>query len=76
MRPGTDEILNTDSNYIGYYNKGSSSGLSGGAIAWIVIASVIALLAFAIGVMLCRKPKVPAPFQESTLGINISNITD
>ena len=76
MRPGTDEILNTDSNYIGYYNKGSSSGLSGGAIAGIVIASVIALLAFAIGVMLCRKPKVPAPFQESTLGINISNITD
>ena len=76
MRPGTDEILNTDSNYIGYYNKGSSSGLSGGAIAGIVIASVIALLAFAIGVMLCRKPKVPAPFQGSTLGINISNITD
>ena len=76
MRPGTDEILNTDSNYFGYYNKGSSSGLSGGAIAGIVIASVIALLAFAIGVMLCRKPKVPAPFQESTLGINISNITD
>jgi len=76
MKPGTDEVLNAGSNYMGLYNRGSSSGLSGGAIAGIVIACVIALLAIAIGAMLCRKTNVPAPFQESTLGVNTSNMTD
>lgn len=76
MKPGTDEVLNSGSNYMGLYNRASSSGLSGGAIAGIVIACVIALLAIAIGAMLCRKANVPAPFQESTLGINTSNMTD
>ena len=76
MKPGTDEVLNAGSNYMGLYNRGSSSGLSGGAIAGIVIACVIALLAIAIGAMLCRKTSVPAPFQESTLGVNTSNMTD
>ena len=76
MKDGTDEVLNAGSNYMGLYNRGSSSGLSGGAIAGIVIACVIALLAIAIGAMLCRKASVPAPFQESTLGVNTSNMTD
>ena len=76
MKPGTDEVLNAGSNYMGLYNRGSSSGLSGGAIAGIVIACVIALLAIAIGAMLCRKTNVPAPFQESTLGVNTSNMTE
>ena len=76
MKPESDQILNTGSNYMGLYNRGSSSGLSGGAIAGIVIACVAALLAIAIGAMLCRKTNVPAPFQESTLGVNTSNITD
>ena len=76
MKEGTDEVLNAGSNYMGLYNRGSSSGLSGGAIAGIVIACVIALLAIAIGAMLCRKTNVPAPFQESTLGVNTSNMTD
>ena len=78
MKEGTDEILNVGSNYMGLYNRSSSSGLSGGAIAGIVIACVIVLLAIAIGVMFCRKSSVPAPFQESTLGVNVntSNMTD
>ena len=61
---------------MGLYNRGSSCGLSGGAIAGIVIACVIALLAVAIGAMLCRKTNVPAPFQESILGVNTSNMAD
>ena len=78
MKPGTDDVLNTgSSNYMGLYNRGSSSGLSGGAIAGIVIACIVALLAITIGIMLCRKTNnIPAPFQESTLGVNTSNMTD
>ena len=69
MRPGTDEVLNTGSNYLGLYGRGSSSGLFGGAIAGIVIASVIALLTIAIGAMFCIKPNVPAPIKETNIGI-------
>ena len=76
MKEGTDEVLNAGSNYMGLYNRDSNGGLSGGAIAGIVIACVISLLAIAIGAMLCRKTNVPAPFQESTLGVNTSNMTD
>ena len=78
MKPGTDDVLNTgSSNYMGLYNRGSSSGLSGGAIAGIVIACIVALIAITIGIMLCRKTNnIPAPFQESTLGVNTSNMTD
>lgn len=78
MKPDSDSMLNANSksNYMGLYNRNSSSGLTGGAIAGIVIASIVALLAIAIAGMMCRKNKVPAPFQESTLGINVSNMTD
>ena len=77
MKSDSDTILNANSgnNYRSYYDRKSSSGLTGGAIAGIVIGCIIALLAIAIGGMLCRRNKVPAPFQESTLGINVSNNT-
>jgi hypothetical protein len=68
--------LVTGANYESLYKRGSSSGLSGGAIAAIVIAFVIALIALAIIVMMCKKKvNVPAPFQESTLGINTNSIS-
>ena len=70
MKPGGDEFLNTGSNYMGLYNRGSSSGLSGGAIAGIVIACIIALICITIGVMICRKTNMGAPLQESALGVN------
>ena len=77
MKPGTDEVLNAGSNYMGLYNRGSNGGLSGGAIAGIVIACVIAIIAVAIGTTLFRKTNTPpAPFQESTIGVYSSNIAD
>lgn len=76
MKEGENDKLDLGGNSMGLYSRGSSSGLSGGIIAAIVIACVVALLAIAIGAMLCRKTNVPAPFQESTLGVNTSNMTD
>lgn len=69
-----DDVLTIGNKQL-YYKK-SSSGLSGGSIAAIVIACVIALIAIAIIAMLCRKTNVKAPFQESTLGINGYNSTN
>ncbi len=63
-----DQTLTLGNNNL-YYSK-SSSGLSGGAIASIVIAAIVALIAIAIVAILCTKSKAKAPFQESTLGIN------
>jgi len=76
MKPDTDEYLNAGSNYMGLYNRKSSSGLSGGVIAGIVVACVVALLAATIAALLCKKANVPVPFQESTLGINTSNMAE
>ena len=74
MMPGSDEVLNTGSNYMGLYNRGSSSGLSGGAIAGIVIACIIALMCITIGVMICKKANIPSSFQETQYGVNSNNI--
>ena len=74
MKPNGDEILNTGSNNMGLYNRGSSSGLSGGAIAGIVIACIIALICITIGVMICRKTSIGTSLQESSLGVNSNNI--
>ena len=56
----------TDANTVDYYTTGSnakyrkkSSGLSGGAIAGIVIASVVVLVAASIAAIMLRKPSPP-----------------
>ena len=68
--------LNTGINHQKLYKRGSSSGISGGAIAAIVIAFVVALIAIAIVATMCRKKSVAAaPFEESTLGINTNSIS-
>ena len=77
MKPGTDEVLNAGSNSMGLYSRVSSGGLSGGTIAGIVIACVVAIIAIAIGTTLFRKTNTPSvPFQESTIGVYNSNISD
>ena len=47
------------------YRK-NSSGLSGGAIAGIVIACVVALIAASIAVLMLRKPTVTPPIDNTT----------
>ena len=66
----------TGINHQSLYKRGSSSGLSGGAIAAIVISFVVALIAIVIIAMMCRRKKNDAaPFQESTLGIVTNSIS-
>jgi hypothetical protein len=54
----TGEYYNPTDNTSRYYRK-SSSGLSGGAIAGIVIACVVALAAASIAAIMLRKPAPP-----------------
>lgn len=61
----TDIISTTGSGTRYTYNK-SSSGLSGGAIAGIVIACVAVLLAVSIAALMLRKPAAP-PIDNSTI---------
>ena len=51
-----------------YYNKKQSKGLTGGAIAGIVIASVVALVALVIIALTFRKSPMP-PIQESDIDL-------
>ena len=76
MKSGTDEVLNAGSNSMGLYNRQSSSGLSGGAIAGIAIACVIAIISIPILLMVCRKSTTAAPFQETAIVFNSNNTTD
>ena len=78
MADGEETTLNTGLNHQSLYERGSSSGLSGGAIAAIVIALVVALIAVAVIVIALMSKKTAAaaaPFQESTLGINTNSIS-
>ena len=51
------------------YHK-SSSGLSGGAIAGIVIACVVVLIAAAVAAIMLRKPSVPPTDNTTVTGLN------
>lgn len=76
MAEDEPDWLNTGINHQSLYKRGSSSGLSGGAIAAIVISFVVALIAIVIIAMMCRRKKNDAaPFQESTLGIVTNSIS-
>ena len=62
--------FNFNNNY--YTDKKPSNGLTGGAIAGIVIASVVALVAIAIIALTFRKSPMP-PIQESDMDLYKSN---
>ena len=76
MGDGEKNILNTGVNYQSLYKRtNSNSGLSGGAIAGIVIACVVALIALAVVAIMCRqKDDIKAPFDDSSLGIKTNSI--
>lgn len=71
MAKNEENMLNTGINQ-NLYKRGSSSGLSGGAIAAIVICLVAALIGVPLIVIFFkRRGKIPAaPFQESSIEIN------
>ena len=64
------ETLETTSSSNKYTYSKSSSGLSGGAIAGIVIACVVALAAASIAAIMLRKP---APPIENTTVVDLKN---
>ena len=55
------------------YNK-SSSGLSGGAIAGIVIACVVALIAAAVAVIMLKKPSPPVENTTTVANLQTENL--
>ena len=55
------------------YNK-SSSGLSGGAIAGIVIACVVALIATAVAVIMLKKPSPPVENTTTVANLQTENL--
>ena len=61
------------SNTVNY--RKSSSGLSGGAIAGIVIACVVVLIAAAVAAIMLRKPSTPPTDNTTVTGLNaVENI--
>ena len=75
MKSDSDDEVDIDSNSMNHiYPKKSSSGLSGGAIAGIIIACCVALIAAAVAAFLCNKGYKPALDQSSNnLNLNSSN---
>ena len=61
----------TANNYITYRVK--SSGLSGGAIAGIVIACVIVIFAATLAAILLKKPRVEPPI-DNTAVVKLRNV--
>jgi hypothetical protein len=74
MKEGSDDEVDIDSSVNHIYPKKSSSGLSGGAIAGIIIACCVALIAAAVAAFLCNRGSKPALDQSSNnLKLNSSN---
>ena len=65
-------VVNNGNNFYGK-RYGSNAGLSGGAIAGIVIACVCALIAIGLLDFCCRNKGNPAPMQETVMQIYSSN---
>ena len=69
-----DRIVSSMSNSANVYRK-NSSGLSGGAIAGIVIACVVVLAAASIAAIMLRKPSSPPIDNTTVIGLkNVENL--
>jgi hypothetical protein len=69
MKSGNERIEITDANSTTNSNavyRKNSSGLSGGAIAGIVIACVVVLIAASVAALMLRKPTVAPPVDNTT----------
>ena len=74
MKSDSDDEVDLDPSVNHIYPKKSSSGLSGGAIAGIIIACCVALIAAAVAAFLCNRGSKPALDQSSNnLKLNSSN---
>ena len=70
----SDTITESPSTNTANYHK-SSSGLSGGAIAGIVIACVVVLIAAAVAAIMLRKPSTPPTDNTTVTNLNaVENI--
>ena len=67
--PNNDTVIGSATGSNRFYSK-SSSGLSGGAIAGIVIACVVALAAASIAAIMLRKPSPPI---DNTTVVNLKS---
>ena len=69
-----ERIVSSISNSANVYRK-NSSGLSGGAIAGIVIACVVVLAAASIAAIMLRKPSSPPIDNTTVIGLkNVENL--
>jgi len=73
MADVNEDLVDLQSPNIHYKSKKSSSGISGGAIAGIIIGCCPALLAGLIIAYLCRRQTKPPIQQISSLELNSSN---
>ena len=73
--PEAAEPTNTPINTNKYFAKSTNSGLSGGAIAGIVIACVAVVAIVAIVILLTKKSKIPN-VNETSETIHNLNVTD
>ena len=73
MKDGEENTLEISKVYNSFNYKTNSNGLSGGAIAAIVLVCVAVLVAISVTILMLRKKSNNVLPQETSAGINLSN---